>query len=62
MNSGDCASAVPTLQTGYELELAAPVYNPDREALFQEYLAAGGAPVVLPQAEATEEAEAEAGA
>lgn len=62
MNSGDCASAVPTLQTGYELELAAPVYNPEREALFQEYLADCGAPVVLPQAEATEEAEAEAGA
>ncbi|MBE2181991.1 MAG: tetratricopeptide repeat protein [Anaerolineae bacterium] len=56
MNSGDCASAVPILQMGYALQQNSSSYNPDREALFEEYLADCGAPVTLPQAEATEEA------
>jgi tetratricopeptide (TPR) repeat protein len=55
MNSGDCASALPVLREGYELQREA-ADNPDRQALFEEYLATCGSPVAAPLPEVTPEA------
>lgn len=55
MNSGDCASALPVLREGYELQREEGD-NPERQALFEEYLATCGSPVAAPLPEVTPEA------
>jgi tetratricopeptide (TPR) repeat protein len=57
MSAGDCSSAIPVLERGYEQQQDQDLTNTDRLALFEEYLSECGAPVfIAPAAEATEEA------